>query len=204
MRTTPVPASRAGHSRRGLLVLAVAAMAALALAVTQIPAPGGRASLDRTSAAARLLEEGKIAQAKALLLEEFKRDGRNPRVVRGLAIAEREAGNDEASLVHWQRLCALTSGEEAGFAWKQLGLAQHRLHEDLDALTSLETAATLLKDDDELARLIADLVTNAQTANLNRDPRPEAGTGARSGISTPPVRGPQPPDPTKWLPRRTP
>jgi tetratricopeptide (TPR) repeat protein len=183
-----------------LFVAAAAAACAMAAGLGFTP---GRTSTDRARAAWEALAGGKVREARELYLAELKIRPDDPRVLRGLAIAAREAGNDEEALGYWERLCAVTTGDEAALAWKQRGLAELRLGRSLEALSSLQTALSLLpqgETDPHLSELISNLV-------MGTDPlegRPDRSLGVQPPAGPRAVPRPTPPDPLRHLPRRTP
>jgi tetratricopeptide (TPR) repeat protein len=159
------------------------------------------------SRARRLLDEGKIAEAKEIFTDELKRDGKNIEAIRGLALCARDEGDDETALQYFQKLTALAPKDRAG--WRQLALAASRLGRDMEALAAAQAALSLAPDGD---RAMTDLMTrllsskNSLANGILEDPLSGIGpTGrVRNGTTTDPLsRIPRPkvPEPSQNLPK---
>jgi tetratricopeptide (TPR) repeat protein len=162
------------------------------------------------SRARRLLDEGNIGEARKLFEEELRRDIKSVEAIRGLALCARDEGDDEMALQHFQKVTALVPKDRA--AWRQQALAASRLGRDMEALSAAQTALSLAPEGD---RAMSDLMTRLLTSDADLLADPLKGVpGRRKGLD-PVDRGakgldfdplddmprPEPPDPTRGLPR---
>ena len=162
------------------------------------------------SEAFRLLEEGKISEAKKLFAEELRRNPKSIDAVRGLAFSARDEGNDEEAvkwLDKWTRL-----NPKSPVAWRHLALACHRLGRDLEAMSAAQTAISLSPGGDaSMSDLMARLLSSKDALGGNLPSSPESSRefdapgrrGRGAGMDqVPGVRTPTVPDPTKAIPGR--
>jgi len=155
----------------GIALVAVAASAALALAYalgasTSSAAPH-HAPEDALAKARRLLEEGKPSEARALCLEELKRNPTSARVLRALAACARDSGDDEEATRLLERVVALDRKDAS--AWRQLAFAYRRAGRTMEALAAAETAMGLSPErDPALVQLVAKLMSAGPESPLAR------------------------------------
>jgi Tfp pilus assembly protein PilF len=146
---------------------------------------------DGITRARRLLDEGKLAQARALCFDALKRDPKDVRALRALAAVERESGNDDEATRLLERVVATDPKDASG--WRQLAFAYRRAGRTMEALTAAETAMALSKEQDPaLADLVAKLVSGAHGELAQMMP----------GAARPTMPGmPSIPDPMSRVPR---
>lgn len=208
---------QAGTSRKGaaLVLLSLAALIVCGAGlVTIAQSTSSSSSLHSTpsslSQARWLLDEGRIAEARAIYDEQLKRDPRDVEAIRGLALCARDEGDDETAFQYFQKLTTLSPKDFA--AWRQQALAASRLGRELEAMTAAQTALSLATKGD---RAMTDLVTRLMTSDFDpigdpfkgvpgrsRNPLDPTESG-RSGSFNDPlmdVPRPVPPDPMKGIP----
>jgi tetratricopeptide (TPR) repeat protein len=198
---------RHGTPKRGIAVVAFASVAVLALVfVLGVASASSGRGLARSTPegalarARRLLEEGRVAEARKLYMEELGRDPNSVAGVRGLAMCARDAGDVEEAARWFERLTRLAPKDAA--AHRHLALTLHRLGRDFEALSACQMAMALSDEQDpDLAKLLSQLVT---TRSGLEDPLAHRMPGAGAEKTRPYAPQPQPPDPNRHLPKPKP
>jgi tetratricopeptide (TPR) repeat protein len=190
-----------------VLVMAAGGAGVLVAGSQELPRLPSESSF---TSARRLLEEGRISEAKSIYAQQLSRDPRSIEAIRGLALCARDEGDDETALGHFQELTKLAPKDLV--AWRQQALAASRLGRNFEALSAAQAALSLASNGD---RVMSDLMTRIMTSDSGfRSPYASeaGGAGVRgfdplqagSGRSTfdhlSELHRPEPPDPLKGLP----
>lgn len=198
--------------RRGVVFVAslLLGLCGITAGITVLAVPSSESSLQFSSPfarARRLLDEGRLADAKNVYASELKRDPKSVEALRGLALCARDEGDDETALQYLQKLTSIDPKDRAG--WRQLALTAKRLGRDMEAMSAAQTALSLSPDGDTamtnlLTRLLSskDSIASGMLEDHLNGLTPK-GMGKSALPQDPMDRIPMPklPEPPKGLPK---
>lgn len=208
MHRLEIQSRKLGLAAIGALVFSVLAASAALMGLTSPLEPrAAHATQSALSRARRLLDDGKIAEARKIFADELKRDSNSVEALRGLALCARDDGDDETALRHLQKLTSLAPKDRA--AWRLLALAASRLGRNMEALAAAQTTLSLSPEGDSVMTHLMTRLLSSKESLANgalEDPFGDIGpTGIiRSKMPADPLdRMPKPktPNPSQALPR---
>jgi len=183
------------NRRRGFALLLVPVGAAACIAGIFLLSHDGvqRRPSDSLTIARRLLDDGRIVDARKLFEAQLNENPNSVAAVRGLFACARDASDDEAA-IRWARRWTELEPKSA-LAWKSLAVHLDRAGRSLEALAAAQTAMGLATEPDPvLSALATRLLSNATRDPLGSPKRDDFDPSSM-------MKHPKAPDPMRHLPQ---